>query len=102
MSRSSGRTSGDTRPDASTESFSALQEQGLVQNGSGTQGSPATAVLAAQAQGSFTDPRTDVWNYRLDWLGFGQPAQAADPLGDTAVTHRDASGFPWLMTDPVG
>jgi|GEM_PF-1838684 len=98
----SGRASGSTRPDSSTESFAALQEQGLVQNGSGTLGSPATAVLAAQALATYTDPRSNAWTDRLDWLGFGEPAQVADPLSDMTVTHRDGNGFPWLATDPPG
>jgi hypothetical protein len=62
----------------------------------------ATAVLAAQALATYTDPRSNAWTDRLDWLCFGAPAQVADPLGDMNVTHRDANGFPWLDTDPLG
>jgi RHS repeat-associated protein len=97
-----GRVSGVTRPDTTTESMSALQMQGLVQSGQGTQGNPATAVLAAQAQASYTDPRTDVWTQGLDWLGFGLTAQASDPLSDLSTNYLDANGLAWLSADPLG
>jgi uncharacterized protein RhaS with RHS repeats len=59
-------------------------------------------MLAAQAEATYTDPRGNAWPKRLDWLALGDVSQATDPLGDTTVTHRDANGFPWLTTDPVG
>jgi len=90
-----------TRADASTDQLSALQMQGLVPSGSGTSGSPATPVLVAQAQATYTDPRSNAWPDRLDWLGFGTATQQIDPLGDTAVTYRDANGLPWLTSDPL-
>jgi RHS repeat-associated protein len=97
-----GRVASVTRPDATTDQLSALQIQGLVPAGSGTQGNPATAVLAAQAQASYTDPRNNVWLERLDWLGFGRAAQAQDPLSDMTISYRDANGLPWLVSDPLG
>src|SRR5262249_57355168 len=54
-----GEATSAARPDGTTDQISPLQLQGLVQNGSGTQGSPATSVLAAQAQATYTDPRTN-------------------------------------------
>jgi len=90
-----------TRADASTDLLSALQMQGLVPSGSGTSGSPATPVLVAQAQATYTDPRSNAWPDRLDWLGFGTATQQIDPLGNTAVTYRDANGLPWLSSDPL-
>jgi len=90
-----------TRADASTDQLSALQIQGLVPSGSGTSGSPATPVLVAQAQATYTDPRSNAWPDRLDWLGFGTATQGIDPLSDTTVTYRDANGLPWLSSDPL-
>jgi len=90
-----------TRADASTDQLSALQMQGLVPSGSGTSGSPATPVLVAQAQATYTDPRGNAWPDRLDWLGFGTATQQIDPLGDTTVTYHDANGLPWLTSDPL-
>jgi RHS repeat-associated protein len=97
-----GRVSGVTRPDTTTESMSAMQMQGLVQAGQGTQGNPATGVLAAQAQASYTDPRNDVWAQGLDWLGFGLTAQASDPLADLSTNYLDANGLAWLSADQLG
>jgi RHS repeat-associated protein len=91
-----------TRADSTTELLTALQMQGLVPSGSGTLGSPATPVLTAQAQSTYTDPRSNAWTSRSDWLGFGRATQAIDPLGDTAVTYRDANGLGYLSSDPLG
>jgi YD repeat-containing protein len=97
-----GRVSGVTRPDSTSEQLSALQMQGLVAPGSGTQSNPASPVLAAQAQATDTDPRNNAWQIRLDWLGFGRSGQALDPLSDMTVNYRDANGLPWLSSDPLG
>jgi RHS repeat-associated protein len=91
-----------TRADSTTELLTAEQMNGIPASGTGTQSSPATPVLAAQAQASFTDPRNNVWNTNLDWLGFGEATQASDPLGDMGINYVDANGFPWLNSDPLG
>jgi RHS repeat-associated protein len=88
-----GRVATVQRPDGTTEQLTGLQLNGLA---------TSTAVLAAQAQATYTDPRSNPWTASLDWLGFGQASQAADPLGDMTVTHRDANGLPWLTADPLG
>jgi RHS repeat-associated protein len=97
-----GRVSTVTRPDTTTEQLTAMQMQGLVPNGSGTQGSPATPVLAAQALATYTDARSNTWSSNLDWLGFGRASQAQDPLADLTLTYRDANGLGWLVSDPLG
>ena len=91
-----------TRADSTTEQLTALQMNGLAAPGTGTATNPAPAVLAAAAQASYTDPRKNVWTARLDWLGFGQAAQAQDPLADTLVDYRDGNGLAWLVSDPLG
>ena len=100
-----GRVATVTRPDNTTEQLSAVQMQGLVQAGQGTQGSPATPVLVAQAQSQYTDPRGNVWQTSLDWLGFGARTALTAPLaGATVVTlnYRDANGLAWMTSDPLG
>jgi RHS repeat-associated protein len=90
-----------TRADLTTESLTAVQVQGIPAAGTGTQASPATPVLAAGAISAYTDPRNNIWNTNLDWLGFGEPSQQTDPLSDLANTYRDANGLPWLAADPL-
>jgi len=106
---SQGQVTQVTRADNSTEGLIPVQGQGLPAPGTGTQGNPATAVLAAAAAAQYTDPRSNTWATGLDWLGFGLAVSQADPLGDTALTYRDAvavpgrdDGLPWLAADPVG
>ncbi len=91
-----------TRADSTTELLTAEQMNGIPASGTGTQSNPATPVLAAQAQASFTDPNNNIWNTNLDWLGFGDTTQGTDPLGDMSVIYRDANGFPWLSADALG
>ncbi len=86
-----------TRPDSTTEQFTPMQSQGL----GGTSSSPATPILAAQAQASYIDPRNNTWQTRLDWLGFGKPTQPVDALGNMSLIYRDANGLGWLSADPL-
>ena len=58
-----------TRPDLTTEEFSADQEQGWTN--SGTSGSPAAATLLAAAARTYTDPNGNVTTVRPDWYGLG-------------------------------
>jgi RHS repeat-associated protein len=90
-----------TRADATTETLTPLQLQGLVPNGSGTQQNPATSVLAAQALASYTDARNNSWQTRSEWLGFGRATQRVDPLSDTSVIYRDTNALAWLASDPL-
>src|SRR5262249_4499866 len=76
--------------------------QGIPASGTGTQANPATSVLAAQATAAYSDARNNIWNTRMDWLGFGEPTQEADPLGDLSNAYRDLNGFPWLVANPLG
>jgi RHS repeat-associated protein len=93
---------GVTRPDGTSEALAPYQAMGLPAFGTGTQGNPATAVLLAQAQALYTDPRLHVWTSALDWLGFGTTVQSADPLGDTTLDYRDPNDLAWLDADPLG
>src|SRR5262249_22551499 len=56
-----GRIDTVTRPDETTESLVAVQMQGLVAGGEGTEESPATPLLAVQASANYTDGRDNVW-----------------------------------------
>jgi YD repeat-containing protein len=97
------RVSSVTRADSSTEKLTAMQMNGRAAPGTGTPSNPATALLlAAGDQAQFTDPNSNVWTTGLDWLGFGLPVLAADPLGDTALVYRDTNGLPWMSADPLG
>jgi RHS repeat-associated protein len=97
-----GRVTTVTRADSSTLLLTPLELQGIPASGTGTQGSPATSVLAAQATAAYTDARSNIWNTSMDWLGFGEPSQQSDPLGDLSNTYRDANGFPWLQANALG
>jgi YD repeat-containing protein len=98
---STGRVTTVTRADNSTALLTALQLQGIPAAGTGTQTNPATPVLAAGATAAYTDPNNNIWNRRMDWLGFGEPTQSADPLGDLANTYRDANGFPVPLPEMI-
>jgi YD repeat-containing protein len=98
-----GRLSSVTRQDNTTEQLTPMQMQGFAAQGTGTSSAnPATSVLAVQGFANYTDPRNDVWQTYLDWLGFGLEQQASDPLGDMSITRHDANGLAWLMADQVG
>ncbi len=100
-----GRVTTVTRPDSTTEIFAALQLQSLCDSGQCTQGQPGTPLLAAEAVSDYTDPRSNAWDYRLDWLGLGSSTQITDPLGQTTpaghitVRHRDSNGLASMVTD---
>jgi RHS repeat-associated protein len=97
-----GRVTSLLRPDSISETFAPLQMAGIPASGTGTTTATAsTSVLAAEAQAKFTDGNQNTWLNRLDWLGFGRATQETDPLGNQAVTQRDANGLPWLMTDQL-
>ena len=96
-----GRISTVTRPDTTTEGLTSMQMRGLAQSPYGTQGNPQIAMLAVEAQATYTDPRTNQWKSRLDWLGFGAATQFVTPLGHTSVVHVNASGSDYMTTDPI-
>ncbi|MBI3464991.1 MAG: RHS repeat protein, partial [Planctomycetes bacterium] len=100
-----GRVTTVTRPDSTTEQFKALQLQALCDSGECTQASPGVALLSAEAVSDYTDPRSNAWDHRLDWRGFGVTTQITDPLGQTnpqghmIVYHRDSNGLVSQATD---
>lgn len=97
-----GRVSSVTRADLTTEQLTPVQINGLAAPGTGTQASPATAVLlAAGDTAQFTDGNNNVWATGLDWLGYGSSVQDADPLADTSLTYIDANGLAWLSANPL-
>ncbi|MEX2120071.1 MAG: RHS repeat-associated core domain-containing protein [Pirellulales bacterium] len=96
-----GRVDTVTLPDTTTEQLTPLQIRGLAQSPYGTQGNPAIAVLAVEATASYTDPRSNVWQSRHDWLGFGLATAAADPMAHNSVVHVTSNGLPWLVNDPL-
>jgi RHS repeat-associated protein len=102
-----GRLTTVTRPDSTTEQFNALQLQSLCDSSECTQSSPGTALLAAEAVADYTDPRSNAWDYRMDWNGFGLTTQMTDPLGQTepaghmSVYHRNSNGLVLQDTDRV-
>jgi YD repeat-containing protein len=96
-----GRVTTITRADSTTMLLTPVELQGVPAAGTGTQSNPATPVLAVAALAAYTDPRSNIWNTNLDWLGFGEPSQQTDPLSDLANAYRDANGLPWLAADPL-
>jgi RHS repeat-associated protein len=94
-----GRITSLKRPDSISETYAPLQMAGIAFGT--TTATAATPVLAAEAQAKFTDGNQNTWLDRLDWLGFGRLTQATDPLGNQAVTQRDANGLPWLVSDEL-
>jgi YD repeat-containing protein len=93
---SAGRVTLVTRADSSTESLTPLQLDGLP-----TTTSLVTPVLVAEAKATYTDPRGETWDTRLDWRGFGFATEPEDPRGDMNLLYRDANGLPWLQSDPL-
>ncbi len=99
------RVSTVTTPTDASEGFVIpAQEQGLVvetgsADGPGV-GTPATLVALAPTE--FENSLSNQSNTLFNWLGFGEPTETVDPLGDTSVTHNNASGQPWLNTDALG
>jgi len=88
-----------TRPDSTTEEFSAAQEQGWTN--SGTSGSPATAWLQGQVGTVYTDPRSNKTVMAPDWRGMGYTNQTTDPFSNVAVVDRDVNGLATIAVDPL-
>jgi RHS repeat-associated protein len=86
-----------TRPDSTNEKFVADQEQGWTN--SGTSLSPAPSVLLAEAATVYTNPLSNVTNYRPDWRGMGLTNQTTDALGNVATVDRDANGLATITID---
>jgi RHS repeat-associated protein len=84
------RASTVTEADAAGESFTPLQLHGYPT------GAPTTAEMTAEVTANFTDGRSNPWDWRMDWAGFGQPTMHVDPLGNPFVRYRDANGQAWL------
>ena len=89
-----GRASVVTRADASEEGLVANQMQGLVPPMQGTEMNPAVPTLAVESAAEYTDPRGQVWQTRLDWLGFGRAVQTIDPLLNQTDIHREVARIP--------
>jgi YD repeat-containing protein len=99
MYDASERVSTITRPDSTTEAFSAAQEQGWTNGGTST--SPAAPTLQAQVGTVYTDPLGNTTTYRPDWRGMGYTAQAVDALGNVTTHDRDANGLATITVDPL-
>ncbi len=88
-----------TRPDSTTEEFSAGQEQGWTD--SGTSGSPAPSTLLAQVGSTYTDPLDNVTTNRPDWYGLGQTSQMTDALGNVTTYDLNSNGLATVTIDPM-
>ena len=88
-----------TRPDLSTEEFSAYQEQGWTN--SGTSGSPAPATLLAASVATYTDPNGNQTALRPDWYGLGMTGVAVDALGDVSTYDLNSNGLATVAIDPL-
>jgi RHS repeat-associated protein len=98
---SANRVGTISNPDATSETFTAAQEQGFVPSGSGTSLSPATATLLAQATSTFIDPLTNETDLYPDWQGLGLTDVTSDPLGNIATADRDGNGLATISIDPM-
>ena len=96
---SAGRVGTITRPDLTTEEFSAFQEQGWTN--SGTSGSPAAATMQAEAAATYTDPNGNATALRPDWFGLGMTGVAVDALGNVATYDVDSDGLATAAIDRV-
>lgn len=94
---SANRAGTVTRPDSTSETFIAYQERGY--DTSGTSGSPAPALLMAEARASHTDPNSHTTELRPDWRGMGLTNTAHDPDGNVTTLDRDANGLPTITID---
>ena len=88
-----------TRPDLTTEEFSAFQEQGY--NTSGTSGSPAPTILLAAAGATYTDPNANITTLQPDWWGLGTTAESTDALGDIETYDYNVNGQPTISIDSL-
>ena len=86
-----------TRPDLSTQEFSADEEQGWTN--SGTSGSPATATLLAASASTYTDPNGNTTAMRPDWWGLGVAGQMTDALGNVLTFDLNANGLATVAID---
>ncbi len=86
-----------TRPDATTQTFSAFQEQGWTN--SGTSGSPAAGTLLAESAANYTDPNGNLTQMRPDWYGLGTTGQVTDALGDVTTNDVNSSGLATVVID---
>ena len=94
---SAGRVGTITRPDLTTEEFSPYQEQGWTNTG--TSGSPATALMLAQAAATHTDPNGNTTYLRPDWYGLGMTGVQVDALGNVATYDLNANGLATVAID---
>ena len=88
-----------TRPDSTTQAFSAYQEQGWTN--SGTSGSPAPAILLAESASNSTDPNGNLSQMRPDWYGLGLTAQATDAMGNVTTNDLDSNGLATATIDQL-
>jgi YD repeat-containing protein len=91
------RASTITRPDGSTQVFSAYQEQGWTN--SGTSGNPAPATLLAESATTYTDPNGNAFQTRPDWMGLGQLGQGLDAYGNVTSLDLNSNGEPNVAID---
>ena len=96
---SAGRVGTITRPDLTTEEFSAFQEQGWTNTG--TSGSPAPATLLAASAATYADPNGNVTSLRPDWYGLGMTGVAVDALGDVGTYDLNSNGLATVVIDPL-
>lgn len=92
---------GITRADTTEIALDPFVERGLLASGTGTSGSPATAVLLAGAHATYTDGRDNDWQYRFDWRGFGHATEQSDPLDHLSTAHFDTNGLAIASTDEL-
>ena len=94
-----GRVDQITRPDGTTQTFEPYQMRGF--DTSGTSGSPAPALLFAEARGTHTDPNGNASDVRIDWNGFGHANQTTDPVGNvwTGYMNSDSNGLATTTID---
>ena len=86
-----------TRPDSTTQEFSAAQEQGWTN--SGTSGSPAAATLLAESAADATDPNGNLSQMRPDWYGLGTTGQTTDALGNVTTNDISTNGLATTTID---
>jgi RHS repeat-associated protein len=97
---SASQVSSVTQPDSTTLLFSPQQSMGLAIGS--TSSSPAPAILNAAADAVYTDGNGHTWTEEFDGLGLGRPVEITDPVGDTAMSYRDANDLPWLSANALG
>lgn len=100
----SRRLAGGTNPDGGTWSVDPQIVQGLVDlsTGVGTSTNPAAPTLAADAEGTFTDPNGQ--RTRSVYDSWGNPLRREDAEGNVYTWKRDEHGraTKWTLPDPDG